>query len=68
MEHQNNPWVRANLHVYDTETFELVPDVLKPDYVRIMSNIALQGASLAQAQETYRQTLLERDEFFGRFI
>jgi hypothetical protein len=63
-----NLWVRANLHEYDSETFELVPDVLKPDYVRIMSDIALRGAALNDAQEAYRQSLSERHAFFSHLI
>lgn len=67
MESQVNPWVRAELHMYNEETFELVPDIQKPDYVRIMSNIALRGAELADAQARYQESLSERDAFFARF-
>lgn len=67
MESQVNLWIRANQHTYDPETFELVPDRVKPDYVRIMSDIAIRGAELDNAQARYRESLDERDDFFARF-
>lgn len=60
-----NPWVRADLHTYNEETFQIVPDIQKPDYVRIMSDIAIRGAELDNAQARYQESLSERDAFFA---
>lgn len=57
-EGQINPWVRANLHTYDPETFAIVRDQDKPDYVRIMSRIAI-------ADEVYQEAYLERQGAYG---
>lgn len=64
MKSEINLWVRANQHTYDPDTFELVRDVDKPDYVRIMSDIAIRGAELNEAQARYQEALAERHSFF----
>lgn len=63
---ETNPWARANMHQYTDEVFDLIPVTLKPDYVRIMSNLLIHATELDRARETYQRDMDERDEFFRK--
>lgn len=54
------------MHQYTDEVFDLIPVTLKPDYVRIMSNLLIHATELDRARETYQRDMDERDEFFRK--
>lgn len=59
-----DPWVRADMQQYNPETFALIPDIYKPDYVRIMHNLVQTAADLVDAQVAFAKATEERDHFF----